>query len=61
MVTIKSFSRGKTAEGIEFLSLEMELAYAEEKNGELCEIRMSSYLIITPTTVEYHLPDDQAT
>ena len=58
MFTIKSFKKGTSSNGIEYLLLEMEITYVEMKNETITDVTVNSFLKITPTQVKFHIVEE---
>jgi len=56
--TFKSFRNGTSATGKKFMLWEMEFAYQIKKDEGLIDIKLSGVLKITPTSVEFHEPEE---
>lgn len=58
LTTFKSVRTGISPNGIGFTLWEMEFAYQVQKEEGLVDIKISGFLTITPTTVEFHHPEE---
>ena len=59
MLSIQTFTWEKTSDGEDYLSIEVVLTYPVKKGDCFTEVKICTYLIVTPETVEYHLPNEE--